>query len=123
MKKITTKTNEVSLDSNGIIHKKVIEGAHLDRQHIIESEKICEELAGSKKFLLFIDAMSLHTMTPEAVDELKKSHNTRVATAIFSKSTAIRILADHLGKEEKIPIKLFPDKEQALQWLLTFKKK
>ena len=123
MKKVSTKTHEISIDEHGIIYKKVKEGAHLDKEDIAHTEKICLEMAGNKRYLLFVDAMSLHTMTPEAVEELKKNHNIRLAAAIYTRSTGIRILADYLKKQEgDVPIMQFQDKDEAIQWLLEFKK-
>jgi len=126
MNKIRTRTDEISIDEHGIIHKKIIEGAHIDLPELQEAEEAAAKLTKEEKFLILVDARALHTMTPEAVKELKVSLDTkRIAAAVVSSGLGMRILIDYLANVEKTvaPIKIFGTKEEAVEWLLTFKKR
>jgi hypothetical protein len=125
MKKIRTKTDEITIDEHGIVHKKVIEGVHICRTDVQETEEACAKLSGQDKYLVLVDATALHTMTPEGTEELKKTLDTkRIATAILSDKLGIRILFSYLSQREggSTPLQLFTEKEEAIQWLLQFKK-
>jgi hypothetical protein len=125
MKKIRTNTDEISIDEHGIIHKKVTEGAHIDIAELQESEEICQGLSKQDKFLIMVDATAVHTMTPEAVKLLKEHIDTkRIAAAIISNRLGMRIMIDYFINVEKstTPIKIFHSHEEALAWLLQFKK-
>jgi hypothetical protein len=124
MRVIHTGTDVISVDEHGIIHKRVIEGVHIDHNAVIEAEKACDELGKGTRHIVLVDASAVHTMTPEAVEELKKNlANKRIATAIFSNRTGIRILVDYLARTQNpdSPVKIFQDKSDAIKWLLTFK--
>ena len=125
MKKIRTKTDEVSIDEHGIIHKKVIEGVHICREEVMETEAACAKLSGQDKYLVLVDATALHTMTPEGAEALKNTLDTkRIATAILSDKLGIRILFSYLNNRENAstPLEIFSDREEAMKWLLQFKK-
>jgi len=124
MKKIRTKTDEIAIDAHGIVHKTVIENSHINLDAVKEAEDACAKLSGKDKYMVLIDATALHTMTPEAAEELKNNLDTkRIATAIVSDKLGIRILFSYLAKRENAitPIELFQNKEEALNWLLQYK--
>lgn len=126
MKKILTRTDEIHIDEHGIVHKRVKEGAHVDLVSWHESEQACANLQKGEKYLKLVDARAVHTMTPDVVEEMKKTlNNNRIATAIVSNRLGIRILIDYLSNVEKIasPVKIFHNQEEAIEWLLTFKGK
>lgn len=125
MKKIRTKTDEIHIDEYGIIHKKVIEGVHISREEVLEAEEAITQLSGKSKCLVLVDATALHTMTPDGAEALKANLDTkRIATAILSDKLGIRILFSYLANRENTaaPIQLFTIKEEAINWLLQFKK-
>jgi hypothetical protein len=125
MNKIRTTTDEISIDEHGIIHKKVIEGAHIDLPELIETEEICKKLSKQDKFLILVDATAVHTMTPEAVKLLKEHIDTkRIAAAIISNRLGMRIMIDYFTNVEKsvTPIRIFQAQDEAMEWLLKFKK-
>ena len=124
MRVIHTGTDVISVDEHGIIHKRVLEGVHIDVNAVKEAEKVCDELGNATKHIVLVDANAMHTMTPEAVEELKKNlTDKRIATAVYSNRTGIRILVDYLEREHKgtAPSRIFHDKAEALNWLITFK--
>lgn len=124
MKKIRTKTDEITIDEHGIVHKRVIENSHISIDEVREAEEACQKVSGQDKYMVLIDATALHTMTPEAAEELKKNLDTRrIATAILSDKLGIRILFSYLNQREGAvsPVELFQDKDEAIKWLLQYK--
>lgn len=107
-------------DTHGIIQREILKDAHID----IAEAKECEELALSlnkgKKMLALIDANNFHTITPEATEYLKEAHLTnRIATAIVSKSISEKIMASYIELSiEKVTLKIFATKDEAIKWLL-----
>ena len=126
MKVLRTKTSEMYLDEHGILHKTVIENSHADLEAIKESDEITRKLTEGKKVLVLYDARNHFTLTEEAMEYSRKDifNKQRIATAIVSDRVGIRIMVDYVTKVVKapIPIKVFSTKEDAMAWLLTFKK-
>ncbi|HXB10463.1 MAG TPA: hypothetical protein VNZ45_00640 [Bacteroidia bacterium] len=124
MEKIQTKTHAVSKDENGIIHLEVIEGAHVDTSSIKELHTIYKQLAGNNKMLLLVNAHVHYTMTGEATEYLKTNllDKDRLATAIISTKLGVRITVDSFKTmlKAKSQVKMFADKQEAMEWLLTF---
>lgn len=124
MEKIRTRTDEIHIDEHGIVHKRILDGVHIDMASWIESEKLCLGLQQNKKYLKLVDARAVHTMAPDVLAEMKRDlNNSRIATAIVSNRLGIRILIDYLTNIEKVetPVKIFYTQEQALEWLLSLK--
>ena len=121
-----TKTSEMFVDEHGIFHKTVIENCHVDLEALKESDKVTEELTKGEKVLMLYDARNHFTLTEDAMEYAQKDifNKKRIATAIVSDKTGIKITIDYMNKVMKpsIPIKIFSTKEEALAWLLTFKK-
>ncbi|MGP8215683.1 MAG: STAS/SEC14 domain-containing protein [Bacteroidia bacterium] len=127
MEKIRTKTSEMFIDEHGIFHKTVIENCHVDIETIKESDKATNELTKGKKVLMLYDARKHFTITEDAMEYARKDvfNKQRIATAIVSEKMGIKIMVDYIMNVLKspIPIKIFTNTEEALAWLLTFKKK
>lgn len=126
MKKRETKTHVLYLDEHGIIHIDLREGAHVELSSLHEVHKICNELAGNGKKLVMVDARPHHTMTDEAMSYLNSQmvDKSRLATGIISEKLAIRIMVDYITNILKphSPVQMFSTEEEALKWLLEFKK-
>jgi len=125
MKIIRTKSAEMFIDEHGIFHKKVIENCHLDLETLKESVKATEELTKGKRVLMLYDARAHFTLTEDAMDYAQKDifNKKRIATAIISNKLAIKITVDYMVKIMKttIPIKVFSNQEEAIEWLLSLK--
>ncbi|MGP8214574.1 MAG: hypothetical protein ACLQQ4_03320 [Bacteroidia bacterium] len=125
MRKIQNKVHCIYCDENGIVHIEVLDGAHIDREAMIESHKVAQQLGGDKNLHVMVDARAHHTMTEEAMDFLKNESidKGRAATAIVTERLGIRIIVDYIAKEKKgqSHISMFPTPEQALQWLISLK--
>ena len=113
------------IDEHGIFHKTVIENCHVDLVSLKESDKATEEITKGKKVLMLYDARAHFTLTEDAMEFAQKDifNKKRIATAIISDKTAIKITVDYMMKIMKttIPIKVFSNKEEAILWLLSHK--
>lgn len=127
MKKILIPTHEISADDSGIIHIKVKEGAHIDTPILKQLNEYSLKLAGTKKILALVDARNFHTLTPEATAYLKTdfADKTRIATAIVSSKTGMRLLVDYLNNSKPVqsPVRMFENEKEAKTWLISFKTK
>lgn len=119
-----TKSYIIQKDKDGIIHRNIKEDAHIEVDELKETEKLITSLNRGKKNLTLIDARNHHTMTPEATEFLKKAHSLRKATAIISSNLSQKILVGFLSKNpDSNPLKIFPTENEAIKWLLAFKRK
>jgi hypothetical protein len=126
MDKITTRINEKYLDEQGILHITVIEGAHIDLEALKDDHAASFTLTGHKKVLALYDGRAFFTITPEARNYVKSGilDQTRIATAAITNRLAVRILLNGFMKinKPKTPFRMFGTKEDAMKWLMTFKK-
>jgi hypothetical protein len=126
MKVVKTKTSEMFMDEHGILHKTVVENCHVTLENLKESDEATRELTEGKKVLVLYDARPHFTLTEDAMEYAQKDifDKQRIATAIVSDKVGIRITIDYMNKIVKspIPIRAFSNKEDALKWLLTFRK-
>jgi hypothetical protein len=122
---IKTDTCIVSRDKNGIIHKTVRPKAHLDADHIKESDEIGFKLAGGKNALMLYDARPAFTLTHNGMEYLHKHllSKNRIASAIVSDKPGIKLLGDYFknSKPGSPQIKVFKTMKEAMAWLLAFK--
>ena len=125
MKKIRTKINEKWVDEHGILWIKVIEGASIDLENLIEDASVNDSLTGGKKALALYDARSFFTITPEASDYVKSGilNRSRIATAVVTDKLAARLIVNvvTLVKKPETPLKMFNNEKDALAWLNSFK--
>ena len=114
------------IDEHGIFHKTVIENCHVDLEALKESDKVTEELTKGEKVLMLYDARNHFTITEDAMEYAQKDifNKKRIATAIVSEKTGIKIMVDYITKTMKpsMPIRIFCNTEEALAWLITLKK-
>jgi hypothetical protein len=126
MKSLHTKTSKMHIDGHGIFHKTVIENCHVDLEAVKESDKATQEFTGGEKVLMLYDARPHFTLTEDAMEYARKDifNKQRIATAIVSDKLGIKLMVDYIMNTVKspIPIKVFSTKEEAMEWLLTFKK-
>jgi hypothetical protein len=126
-KKPKAKMCEVSIDKNGILTKKVYNGAHLDVDMVKNAEKEAIKLAGGKKILTLVDHRANYTITTAALKYIHKNVRAkyRLATALIAPKPW-RVEPEILGKKNSrnLPlVKVFNDKASAVKWLLSLKKK
>lgn len=125
MKTLHTKTSILTIDEHGIFHKTVVEDCHVDLEAVQEADRLMQELTGGNKVLMLYDARPHFTITEDAMEYSRKDifNKQRIATAIISDKIAIKIMVDYFMNTLKspVPIKVFSNKEDALEWLLLFK--
>lgn len=125
MKKITTRINEKWVDENGILWMRALEGAHIDRQTLIEDAAVNDSLTDGRKALVLYDARNFFTITPEANEYLRSGvlNKSRIATAVVTDKLAVRLLVNGLQmfKKPESPLKMFANETAALQWLNSFR--
>jgi hypothetical protein len=125
MKTLHTKTSTLIIDEHGIFHKTVVEDCHVDLEAVHEADRLMQELTGGNKVLMLYDARPHFTITEDAMEYSRKDifNKQRIATAIISDKIAIKIMVDYFMNTLKspVPIKVFSSKEDALEWLLSFK--
>jgi hypothetical protein len=125
MKKIRTKINEKWVDENGILWIKVIEGASIDLENLIEDASVNDSLTDGKKALALYDARSFFTITPEASDYVKSGilNKSRIATAVVTDKLAARLIVNVVAmvRKPETPLKMFNNEKDALRWLHSFK--
>jgi hypothetical protein len=125
MERIRTKVNEIYIDQQGILHVTVLEGAFLDLEDMVATERVFETLTGNKPILALVDARAFHTLTNEAVKFMSANfrNKNRIATAILSEGAATQLIVNHMTMLDKTasPAKTFKEEEEAIAWLLTFK--
>lgn len=117
----------IHLRSDMIVHIIYKEGVVIDvplQQRVLEK---FNELCEGKKLPFLFDAMDHVTVTKEAkLNAIEMENKTPVlATAVFAKSLAYKLIADFYLKinKPKKPFKVFRKKEDAITWLLTFHEK
>jgi len=125
MRIVRTKTSEMFIDEHGIYHKTVIENCHVDLAALKESAIVTDKLTKGEKVLMLYDARNHFTLTEDAMEYAQKDifNKKRIATAIISNKTGIKITVDYMIRVMKlnIPIEVFNNTEDAMAWLLTFK--
>ena|ERR1700733_8513812 len=125
MKTHRTITSDMFIDEHGIVHKTILEGYHVDINAVKEADIATQKITGGKRVLVLYDLGPHFTITPDATtyaneDIINKQY---IAIAIVSDKLAVKITTDYFSKTLKTPIHLFSNKKDAIEWLLTFKKK
>lgn len=127
MKPIHTKTSDMYMDDHGILHKTVVENCHISLDALKETDEITRTLTKGKKVAVLYDARNHFTITDEALEYSRKDifNKQRLAMAIVSRKTGIRIMVDYITRAHntQIPVKVFGNTEEAMEWLLTVIKK
>lgn len=123
--KFNTAACEVRLDKNGILIKKIYEGAHINLAIAKKAEAQASKLVGKEKVLALLDRSASYTITPQAVKYLQKNVGSghRIATAlVLSKPGHVQPSTSENNKSKKTPVKVFTNKTTAVKWLLAQKK-
>jgi hypothetical protein len=123
MQQVITRTTEITLADDGILRTRIFEDANITLKDVEEYYAFTRRMTGGAKILAIVDGRSHFTITDDArVFAAKESENVRVATALITRSAAIRVLYNiymQLNKP-KSPARMFSDEESAVKWLRTF---
>lgn len=123
IREVETSTARMRLLKNGIIHYTYLPKAQIDVAEHMENYHALVDLAAGKSYPLLIDASELINVTAEARDkvrELEPVTPTR-AKAYVTRSLGHKLVLSFFFKVNKptIPNRIFPNYEEAVEWLLT----
>lgn len=123
--KIETKSTQIWIDDEGILHVKIKEGAEVDLEEVKFCFDIYKKLGCHKnKVLQLIEGGSFFTFDNNAQKyAAKHGGDFFIAAAIINNSLAIRMLFNFFNAffKNRVPFKMFITKQEALKWLRTFR--
>jgi hypothetical protein len=124
---IKTKTSEIWIDDRGILNVKVFEGAELTLDEVKINFNVYRELGCNEnnKVLQLMDAQAHCSMTKEAREYVaQQAKDFFIASVVITNNLAVRLIANFINKFYKldIPFRLVESEDEALEWLLKFKK-
>ena len=124
---IETRTAEIWLDQDGIIHYKVLPGVEVTIDDTREYVKIQCGLTKNKKVLNLTDLREVKSITHEAREYLSGEEVERItaACALLIGSPVSKVIGNFfLGiNKPPYPIKIFTTEEKAAEWLKGFSEK
>lgn len=123
---LTTRTAKISLEKEGYIKIQMLPDVIVDAEDALDNMLVIKNLSDGKKRLKLIDARGKWNMTPEARKVSKKnfSPETTLARAYIIDSFLTKLTLNFLTSfsEKKVPEEFFNHEEEAITWLLSFKK-
>lgn len=121
-----TRTARISLEEEGYIKIKMLPGNVVDAEDALDNMLVIKNLSGSKKMPKLIDARGNWSMTPEAKKVSSKNFRpeTTLARAYIIDSFLTKVMLNFLRSfsEKEVPEEFFNSEEEAVTWLLTYKK-
>lgn len=126
MEKVRTRTAEMWKDDKGIFWVRVLPVVEMDKEDIIDNMLVTRNITGNTPHLRVLDSRTKWKMTPDA-EEIFKREDTpdrTIARAVLVNSIADKIIKSFLVRLYKpnVPLDFFTSEEEAVKWLLTFKK-
>ncbi len=126
MEKVKTRTAEFWKDEHGIFWIKLLQVDEIDAEDITDNMLVTRNLTQGAAHLKVLDSRVKWKMSPEAEAIFKRedSPEKTIARAVITSSIADRLLQSFLLTLYKpnVPLKFFTHEEEAVKWLLTFKK-
>ncbi|MBL7713190.1 MAG: hypothetical protein JNL13_12015 [Chitinophagaceae bacterium] len=124
MKKITTRTQEMVLDEDGIVCCRVLEGAQIDLEDAKENVLAVKLLAPGRRVPIYVDASGSRGGSKAARDYFASEEVARIQTACaFLVTSPLSSLIGNffLGlNKTKFPFRLFQTEAKAKEWLKNF---
>lgn len=124
--RLTTRTAKISLEKEGYIKIQMLPDIIVDAEDALDNMLVIKSLSDGKKTLKLIDARGKWSMTPEARKVSKKNFapETTLARAYIVDSFLTKLTLNFLMSfsEKKVPEEFFNHEEEAITWLLSFKK-
>ena len=124
----TDRASEIEFWDNGIVYIKLKDNIQVE---IEDSRKqflfLKSKFDGVNKHIILVESVLDTSISKEAREfgSKKESNAMTLATAVIVKSLAHRILINFIIKiihQQTMKMKMFDDKEKAIEWLLSFKK-
>lgn len=124
MQKIITRTAEISVDENGIVHKKYFDDIDIELEDSRENLRAVMQLTQGRSYVVLADGRIHARVSAEARQfaASKEASTNRIAEAILVSSVASRLTANFYIKFNKpsTPTRIFNDEAKALAWLHRF---
>lgn len=125
MKKIITRTAEISYDSfSRILRIKLLPNAEIEVDDAMQNFDASKMLTQSDNYLVLVDGRVTASVSKEArIYSAKiRSNEARIAQAFIITSTANKLVGNFYINVNKppIPTKIFSSEEKALEWLEGF---
>jgi len=119
---IKTKTTEMHLDKDGIIHVKPIPNTVVDFDAAKTDVEELRKVVGPTKRPVIVDITIPQEITKEARDYLANQSQIILAQAFFTDSRITRLMANVYMSfsDPSHPTKMFNDRKEALNWLKSF---
>lgn len=119
-----TRTCEIFIDENGILHIKILGGVIIDLEDAADNFLVAKYLTGGKPVLKLLDARRTFIIKKEAVAFVEKENvpEKTIAKAIIVGSLISKYLNQNFLRPQNagFPIKIFISEKEALAWLKSF---
>lgn len=112
---------------NGIVYIKIEDGVEIQLEDSeIQYNYLHDRYDGINKYLILVDPGQHTSITKEAREFSNKPEKNEMtkATAVVVKSLAHRLIINFIIKfihQQTMKMRMFDDREKAIQWLLSFK--
>lgn len=122
MKKITTRTAEISFDDlTRVLKIKIIAGVDIELSDSLQNNEAIKRLTNGERYLVLLDGRVPLSVTKEvrAFSAQSTGEEGRIAEAFIVTSTANKLMANFYinVNKPKIPTRTFSNEESALEWL------
>jgi hypothetical protein len=121
-----TRTAEISLEAEGYLKIRMLPGVVVDTEDALDNLLVIKNLSAGKKMMKLVDARGNWSMTGEArkVSSKNFAAETTLARAYIVDSFLTKVMFNFLRSlaEKKVPEEFFNHEEEAITWLLTYKK-
>lgn len=126
MEKVVTRTAEIWKDKDDIFWVKLIPGMEIDMEDITDNLLVTRNITGGKPHLRVLDSRGSWKMTADAQKYFKQEDTPEktIARAVLTTSLIDKIFKRFLLTLFKleVPLKFFTSEEDAVKWLLNFKR-
>lgn len=126
MEKVTTRTAEFWKDEHEIFWIKLVAVDEIDEEDITDNMLVARNLTQGVPHLKVLDSRVKWKMSPgaEAIFKREDSPERTIARAVLTSSVADKLVQHILLAlfKPNVPLKFFTNEEDAVKWLLTFKK-
>ena len=122
----TTRTAKISLEKEGYLKIVMLQGVIVDAEDALDNMLVVKNLSAGNKMLKLVDARGNWSMSTEARKVSKKNYSpeTTLARAYIIDSFLTKLMFNFFRSftEKKVPEEFFNHEEEAIVWLLSFKK-
>jgi hypothetical protein len=119
-----TRTCDIFLDDEGILHVRLFKAVEIDEEDAIDNFLVVKHLTQGKAVLKLVDARERFVLTEKVMVIVRQENNAEkhIAKAILVQSFMEKQLLQFFTglTQSPFPVKIFTSEEKALAWLRTF---